>query len=134
MVSPGQFSRELDLLLIDLQRHKELSIICKVKLVLEPLSHIALNHPISCDPRNHAYKNGKTFEDCKAGARRITSLMAEQIDKAREVSWNKILQVTNNDELVYKLTLKYLREKGYDIGNNKNPRVKVEIVSNTNRK
>lgn len=136
MVSPGQFSREQDLLLIDLQRHKELSIICKVKLVLEPLSLIALNHPISCDPRNHAYKNGKTFEDCKAEARRITSLMAKQIDKseAGEVSWNKILQVTNNDELVYKLTLKYLREKGYDIGNNKNPRVKVEIVSNTNRK
>ena len=103
-------------------------IICKVKLVLEPLSHIALNHPISCDPRNHAYKNGKTFEDCKAEARRITSLMAEQIGKseAGEVSWNKILEVTNNDELVYKLTLKYLREKGYDIGNNKNPRVKVE--------
>jgi hypothetical protein len=111
-------------------------IICKVKLVLEPLSHIALNHPVSCDPRNHAYKNGKTFEDCKAEARRITSLMAEQIGKseAGEVSWNKILEVTNNDELVYKLTLKYLREKGYDIGNNKNPRVKVEIVSNRNRK
>ena len=62
--------------------------------------------------------------------------MAEQIDKseAREVSWNKILQVTNNDELVYKLTLKYLRGKGYDIGNNKNPRVKVDIFLNRNCK
>ena len=109
---------------------------CKVKLVSYSIVLTDLSDPIRCDPRNHAYKNGKTFEDCKAGARRITSLMAEQIDKseAGEVSWNKILQVTNNDELVYKLTLKYLREKGYDIGNNKNPRVKVEIVSNTNRK
>ena len=95
-----------------------------------------MNHPISCDPRNHAYKNGKTFEDCKGEARRVIYHLAEEIGKseAGEVSWNKILEVTDHDELVYKLTLKYLREKGYDIGNNKNPRVKVEIVSNTNRK
>jgi hypothetical protein len=32
--------------------------------------------------------------------------------------------VANNDELVYKLTLKYLRQRGFDIGNNKTPRVK----------
>ena len=30
----------------------------------------------------------------------------------------------NHDELVYKLTLKYLRQGGHDIGNNKIPRVK----------
>lgn len=36
----------------------------------------------------------------------------------------KFLEVTNYDELVYKLTLKYLRQKGYDIGNNTIPRVK----------
>ncbi|PWU79898.1 MAG: hypothetical protein DLM72_14955 [Candidatus Nitrosopolaris wilkensis] len=88
-----------------------------------------MNHPVTCDPRNHAYKNGKTFEDCKAEARRVTSQLAEEIVKneAGEVSWNKILEATDHDELVYKLTLKYLREKGYDIGYNKNPRVKVDI-------
>ena len=36
----------------------------------------------------------------------------------------RVLQIANHDELVYKLTLKYLREKGYDIGNNKIPRIK----------
>ena len=33
------------------------------------------------------------------------------------------------DELVYKLTLKYLRQKGYDIGNNKIPRVKADTIN-----
>ena len=36
----------------------------------------------------------------------------------------EVLTVANNDELVYKLTLKYLRQRGFDIGNNKIPRVK----------
>jgi hypothetical protein len=83
-----------------------------------------LKHPNSCDSRNRAYKNGKTFEDCKVEARKTTSLVSEEILKNGEVSWNKILEVTDHDELVYKLTLKYLREMGYDIGNNKSPRVK----------
>jgi hypothetical protein len=84
-----------------------------------------LKHSISCDPRNHAYKNGKTFEDFKVESRKITSIVAEEILKSEkgEVSWNKILEVTHHDELAYKLTLKYLRVMGYDIGNNKNPRV-----------
>jgi hypothetical protein len=53
--------------------------------------------------------------------------VAEEILKSEngEVSWNKILELADHDELVYKLTLKYLREMGYDIGNNKNPRVKT---------
>jgi hypothetical protein len=83
-----------------------------------------LKHPNSCDSRNRAYKNGKTFEDCKVEAMKTTSLVSEEILKNGEVSWNKILEVTDHDELVYKLTLKYLREMGYDIGNNKSPRVK----------
>jgi hypothetical protein len=83
-----------------------------------------------CDPRNRAYKNGKTFEDCKIEARKTISLICEEIlrnegERQREVSWNKILELVNHDELVYKLTLKYLREMGYDIGNNNKPRVRV---------
>ena len=36
----------------------------------------------------------------------------------------RVLEITDYDELVYKLTLKYLRQKGCDIGNNTIPRVK----------
>jgi hypothetical protein len=78
----------------------------------------------SCDSRIHAYKNGKTMEQCRQEARKTTELLSEEISKNREVSWKKVLEVTNYDELVYKLTLKYLRQKGYDIGNNTIPRVK----------
>ena len=79
----------------------------------------------SCDVRVHAYKNGKTFEECKEEARQITEYMVKELLEKGEVSWARILEVSNYDELVYKLTLKYLRQKGYDIGYNKFPRVKV---------
>ena len=81
-------------------------------------------------------KMEKHLKIVKQKLRRVTSQLAEEIGKseAGEVSWNRILEVTDHDELVYKLTLKYLREKGYDIGYNKNPRVKVAVFSNTNCK
>jgi len=34
------------------------------------------------------------------------------------------LEKVKHDELVYKLTLKYLRRDGFDIGNNKMPEIK----------
>jgi len=71
----------------------------------------------SCDSRIHAYKNGKTMEQCRQEARKTTELLSE-VPKTGEVSWKRVLEVTDYDELVYKLTLKYLRQKGYDIGNN----------------
>ena len=79
----------------------------------------------SCDARVRAYKNGKTMEQCKEEARKNTELLSDEISKKGEVSWATILEITDFDELVYKLTLKYLRQKGYDIGNNKIPRVKA---------
>jgi hypothetical protein len=79
----------------------------------------------TCDARVHAYKNGKTFEQCREEARKNTELFSKEISKKGEVSWAKILEVANYDELVYKLTLKYLRQRGHDIGYNKNPRVKA---------
>jgi hypothetical protein len=79
----------------------------------------------SCDVRVHAYKNGKTMEQCKEEARKNTELVSEEILKMEEVSWERILEMADYDELVYKLTLKYLRQKGYDIGYNKIPRVKA---------
>ena len=86
------------------------------------------NNNNSCDARVRAYKNGKTMEKCKEEARKNTELLSEEILKKGEVSWARILEITDYDELVYKLTLKYLRQKGYDIGNNKIPRVKANTI------
>ena len=36
----------------------------------------------------------------------------------------EILEKVDHDELIYKLTLKFLRRDGYDIGNHKRPHVK----------
>jgi len=76
-----------------------------------------------CDSHNTAYKKGKTFEDCKQEAGRNTQLLSKEIQDTGEISWGRILEIANHDELVYKLTLKFLRLQGYDIGNNKTPRV-----------
>ncbi|MFY9868887.1 MAG: hypothetical protein WAK17_04140 [Candidatus Nitrosopolaris sp.] len=77
-----------------------------------------------CDSRIHAYKNGKTVEECRQEAKKTTELLSEELSNTGEVSWKRVLEVTDYDELVYKLTLKYLRQKGYDIGNNMIPRIK----------
>lgn len=82
-----------------------------------------MKNPVSCDPRKKPYKNGKTFEDCKSEARKNTQGLSKEIQSKNEISWNHILEVADHDEIVYKLTLKYLREMGYDIGNYKVPRV-----------
>jgi hypothetical protein len=80
----------------------------------------------SCDVRVHAYKNGKTMQQCRKEARKNTQLLSNEILEKGEVSWTRVLEVADHDELVYKLTLKYLRQSGYDIGNNKIPRVKSQ--------
>ena len=64
------------------------------------------------------------MEECRQEARKITELLSEEISNTGQVSWKRVLEVTDYDELVYKLTLKYLRQKGYDIGNNVIPRIK----------
>jgi hypothetical protein len=82
-----------------------------------------LKNPISCDPKNKAYKNGKTFEDCRTEARINSQRLAEELVQSNEITWNHVLETADHDEIVYKLTLKYLREKGYDIGNYLTPKV-----------
>lgn len=77
----------------------------------------------SCDTRSRAYKNGRTFDQCKEIAKNLCLKLKGKIDQTGEVSWSEILESADHDELVYKLTLKYLREGGYDIGNWKIPRV-----------
>ncbi len=77
-----------------------------------------------CDIRTKAYKNGKTFDQCTQIAKAITAQLAKKIDHGGRVSWKEILEAVDHDELVYKLTLKYLRLDGYDIGDWKTPEVK----------
>ena len=78
----------------------------------------------SCDLRTRAYKNGKTFNQCKQIAKTISGQLAKKIDQTGTVSWKEILEMGDHDELVYKLTLKYLRHDGYNIGDWKIPEVK----------
>lgn len=78
----------------------------------------------ACDSHGTSYRKTKTFEECKEIALVNSNLLSTEIKERGEVSWNRVLKVANNDELIYKLTLKYLRQKGYDIGNNKIPTVK----------
>ncbi|MEM3064799.1 MAG: hypothetical protein QW177_05440 [Candidatus Nitrosotenuis sp.] len=78
----------------------------------------------SCDVRTRAYKNGKTFEQCKQMAETVNSELKGIIEKHGKIQWSEILAKVDHDELVYKLTLKYLRRDGYDIGNWQRPEVK----------
>jgi len=81
----------------------------------------------SCDRRVKAYRNGKTFEQCKEIARSINPQIQEQIFAKGKVSWKELLEKVDHDEIVYKLTLKYLRLDGFDIGNWKTPEIKKSI-------
>ena len=77
----------------------------------------------SCDTRTRAYKNGKTFDQCKLIAETTSTQIAKKINETGVVSWTEILETVDHDEIVYKLTLKYLRRDGYNIGDWKTPRV-----------
>lgn len=77
----------------------------------------------SCDTRVRAYKDGKTFDECKAAAVVASREIGGTIRARGSMSWAEILGAVNYDALVFKLTLKYLRQDGFDIGNNKSPEV-----------
>jgi hypothetical protein len=78
----------------------------------------------SCDRRIKAYKNGKTFDQCREIAKSINIQIQKQILENGKVSWKELLEKVDHDELVYKLSLKYLRLDGFDIGNSKIPEIK----------
>jgi hypothetical protein len=82
----------------------------------------------TCDTRIRAYKNGKTFDQCKEIAESMNPAFKNHIEKNGKLLWTEILDQVNHDELIYKLTLKFLRRDGYDIGNNKIPEVKKFIL------
>jgi len=78
----------------------------------------------SCDTRIRAYKNGKTFDQCREIAENMNPSFKRQINENGKLLWTEILEQVEHDELIYKLTLKFLRRDGYDIGNHKTPEVK----------
>jgi len=78
----------------------------------------------SCDRRIRAYRNGKTFDQCKEIAKSINIQIQKQILENGKVSWTELLEKVDHDELIYKLSLKYLRLDGFDIGNSKIPEIK----------
>ena len=82
----------------------------------------------TCDTRVRAYKNGKTFDQCKEVTERMNPVFKDHIEKYGMILWTEILDQVNHDELIYKLTLKFLRRDGYDIGNNKIPEIKKFIL------
>ncbi len=81
----------------------------------------------SCDRRTRAYKNGKTFDQCREIAESMNPDFRKQIDQKGKILWTEILNQVDHDELIYKLTLKYLRRDGFDIGNYKIPEIKKFI-------
>jgi hypothetical protein len=82
----------------------------------------------ACDSRTRAYKNGKTFDQCKEIAKTLSLELEEKIKQTGQVGWDVILESAQHDELVYKLTLKYLRQDGYDIGDWKRPLDRKSVV------
>ena len=40
------------------------------------------------------------------------------------MTWSELIEETDHDELIYKLTLKYLRRDGFNIGNSESPEIK----------
>ncbi|MFB5600483.1 MAG: hypothetical protein ACE5SW_09685 [Nitrososphaeraceae archaeon] len=87
-----------------------------------------MNNNPTCNARKTSYRNGKSFEECKDEAAVISEQIAQKIQNNGEVSWSYLLEYVNHDELIYKLTLKYLKQKGHDIGNNKIPRIKFSRI------
>lgn len=51
--------------------------------------------------------------------------LQKQVRQSGSVSWKDILETVEHDELVYKLTLKYLRQDGFDIGDSRRPEVRL---------
>jgi len=77
----------------------------------------------SCDVRTRAYKNGKTFDECRQIAEKMNLTLQRQIQVKGKVLWTDLLEQAGHDEIVYKLTLKYLRRDGFDIGDSKRPEI-----------
>ena len=69
-------------------------------------------------------KMGKHLINAETLQKTWILILKKQIEGKFKILWTEILQQVDNDELIYKLTLKFLRRDGYDIGNNEIPEVK----------
>ena len=78
-----------------------------------------------CTGRKTSYLNGMTFENCKLIAEEITEKIKPEIKQNGKMLWSELLEKTNHDELIYKLTLKYLRRDGFNIGNSNMPEIRL---------
>ena len=74
-----------------------------------------------CAGRKTAYLNGMSYDDCKKLAEEITQKLKPEIIHNGKMTWSELIDKTEHDELIYKLTLKYLRRDGFDIGNSDSP-------------
>lgn len=79
----------------------------------------------ACDIRLTAYKDGRSFADCRDVAKSLIPSMETVIRKDGSVTWDTIMEMSEFDAVVYKLALKYLRERGYDIGNHSRQSVTI---------
>ena len=77
-----------------------------------------------CAGRKTAYLNGMSYEECKALAENVTQKIKPEIISSGKMTWAELIDKTDHDELIYKLTLKYLRRDGFDIGNSESPEIK----------
>ena len=77
-----------------------------------------------CAGRKTAYLNGMSYEECKALAENVTQKIKHEIITSGKMTWSELIDKTDHDELIYKLTLKYLRRDGFDIGNSESPEIK----------
>ncbi len=80
-----------------------------------------------CSGRKTSYLNGKSYEDCKKIAETINASLKNKITERGKFEWSELLIEVDNDELIYKLVLKYLRRDGFDIGNFQNPQITPKI-------
>ena len=71
----------------------------------------------ACSTKPRRYN--KPFEEYRQAARLVADKLEPEIESKGSISWERVMQAADRDELIYKLTLKYLRQDGYDIGNNK---------------
>ena len=78
-----------------------------------------------CSGRKTSYLNGMTFENCKLIAEEITEKIKPEIKQNGKMLWSELLEKANHDELIYKLTLKYLRRDGFNIGNSDIPEIRL---------
>lgn len=69
-------------------------------------------------------RDRRPFEEYRKLARETTKKLEDEIEANGSITWDKVMEAADREEVVYKLTLKYLRQDGYDIGNYKNPFVR----------